>query len=119
MSIVEARNLIKRYPRPDKKGETFNAVDGVSLSIEAGEIFGLLGPNGAGKTTTLEMIEGLTDIDSGEVRVAGLDVVREPYRVKQLIGVQLQANEYLDKLSLCELLELFTALYGRNTAHET
>ncbi|HEY0961408.1 MAG TPA: ABC transporter ATP-binding protein [Pseudomonadales bacterium] len=119
MNIVEVRNLVKRYPRPDKKGETFNAVDGVSLAIEAGEVFGILGPNGAGKTTTLEMIEGLSDIDGGEVTVVGLDVQREPYKVKQQIGVQLQANDYLEKLSLRELLELFTALYGRNTPPET
>ncbi|MES2603826.1 MAG: ATP-binding cassette domain-containing protein, partial [Pseudomonadota bacterium] len=65
MPIVEASNLLKRYPRPDKKGEWFHAVDGVSLAIEPGEIFGILGPNGAGKTTTLEMLEGLTDIDGG------------------------------------------------------
>jgi ABC-2 type transport system ATP-binding protein len=116
MNIVEVRNLTKRYPRADNKRESFEAVAGISLAIAEGEIFGLLGPNGAGKTTTLEMIEGLTDIDGGEVRVAGLDVKTEPYKVKQQIGVQLQANEYLDKLSLRELLSLFTALYGRNTS---
>lgn len=112
-NIVEVRDLVKRYPKADNKRESFAAVDGISLAIAEGEIFGLLGPNGAGKTTTLEMIEGLTDIDGGEVLVAGLDVKREPYKVKQQIGVQLQANEYLDRLSLQELLELFTTLYGR------
>jgi ABC-2 type transport system ATP-binding protein len=115
MNIVEVRELRKRYPRPDNRKQSFNAVDGISLSIARGEIFGLLGPNGAGKTTTLEMIEGLTDPDEGDVHVAGLNVQQQPYKVKQLIGVQLQANEYLDKLSLTELLELFTSLYGRNT----
>ncbi len=115
MNIVEVRELRKRYPRPDNRKLSFNAVDGISLSIARGEIFGLLGPNGAGKTTTLEMIEGLTDPDEGDVHVAGLNVQQQPYKVKQLIGVQLQANEYLDKLSLTELLELFTSLYGRNT----
>lgn len=119
MNIVEVTDLRKRYPKPNNKKEFFQAVDGISLSIKAGEIFGLLGPNGAGKTTTLEMIEGLTDIDSGEVFVAGLDVKKEPYKVKQQIGVQLQANEYLDKLSLRELLELFTSLYGHHTSAET
>ncbi len=114
MPIVEARNLVKKYPRPDKKGEWFHAVDGVSLAIEPGEIFGILGPNGAGKTTTLEMIEGLTDIDAGSANIVGLDVQREPYKVKQAIGVQLQANEYFSHMSLKALLELFTALYGRN-----
>jgi ABC-2 type transport system ATP-binding protein len=115
MNIVEVSNLRKRYPRPDNKREFFEAVAGISLTIAQGEIFGLLGPNGAGKTTTLEMIEGLTDPDDGSVFVAGIDVQKEPYKVKQLIGVQLQANDYLDKLSLTELLELFTALYGRTT----
>jgi len=115
MNIVEVSNLRKRYPKPDNKREFFEAVAGISLTIRQGEIFGLLGPNGAGKTTTLEMIEGLTDPDDGSVIVAGLDVQKEPYKVKQLIGVQLQANDYLDKLSLAELLQLFTALYGRST----
>lgn len=87
MPIVEARNLVKKYPRPDKKGAWFHAVDGVSLAIEPGEIFGILGPNGAGKTTTLEMLEGLTDIDAGSATIVGLDVQREPYKVKQAIGV--------------------------------
>ena len=112
MPIVQAQALRKRYPRPDRKGEFFHAVDGVTLNIEAGEIFGLLGPNGAGKTTTLEMLEGLTDIDEGSALIAGRDVAREPYAVKQLIGVQLQANEYFDHLSLRELLALFCGLYG-------
>jgi ABC-2 type transport system ATP-binding protein len=119
MNIVEVSNLSKRYPKPDNRKEFFHAVNGISLTIAKGEIFGLLGPNGAGKTTTLEMIEGLTDIDGGDIRVAGLDVQKEPYKVKQLIGVQLQANDYLDKLSLRELLELFTSLYGRSTQPET
>ena len=119
MNIVEVRNLRKRYPKPDNRKEFFEAVAGISLSIAKGEIFGLLGPNGAGKTTTLEMIEGLTDIDGGEVFVTGLNVQADPYKVKQQIGVQLQANDYLDKLSLRELLELFTALYGRRTPPET
>lgn len=114
-AILRAENLCKRYPRPDRKGETFMAVDGISLEIRRGEIFGLLGPNGAGKTTTLEMLEGLTDIDGGSAEVAGIDVSREPYRVKKLIGVQLQANEYFDHLNLRELLRLFTALYGRDS----
>lgn len=111
--ILQAHDLRKRYPRPGRRGEFFQAVDGISLQIRSGEIFGLLGPNGAGKTTTLEMLEGLIDIDSGAAFVCGLDVSREPYRVKQLIGVQLQANEYFDHLNLRELLRLFSALYGR------
>ncbi len=111
MPIIEAINLIKKYPLPENPSEKFAAVDGVSLSIEAGEIFGILGPNGAGKTTTLEMLEGLSDIDEGEARIDGIDVRTHPYDVKQIIGVQLQANEYFDELNLRELLDLFGGLY--------
>ena len=113
MPIIEARELAKQYPLPDHKSATFFAVDGVSLQIETGEIFGILGPNGAGKTTTLEMLEGLNDIDSGVALIDGIDVSEHPYKVKAIIGVQLQANEYFDKLSLIELLALFGALYRR------
>jgi len=114
MPIVEVSNLAKKYPSPDKKNEFFYAVDGVSLTIDKGQIYGILGPNGAGKTTTLEMIEGLTDIDGGEALVDNLNVTTQPYQVKKIIGVQLQANEYFDHLSLKELLILFSSLYGRN-----
>lgn len=114
MTVVEARNLVKTYPKPGSRTEFFNAVDGVSLQIESGEIYGILGPNGAGKTTTLEMLEGLTDIDSGEAFINGLSVNAAPYEVKKIIGVQLQANEYFDNLSLQELLRLFGQLYGRH-----
>lgn len=114
MAIVEARGLVKRYPKPGSKSEQFAAVDGVSLAIEAGEVFGILGPNGAGKTTTLEMLEGLTDIDAGEAAIAGIDVKTQPHEVKQIIGVQLQANEYFDHLTLSDLLRLFSRLFRRD-----
>jgi ABC-2 type transport system ATP-binding protein len=111
--IVEARELVKTYPKPGSKTEFFNAVNGVSLQINAGEIVGILGPNGAGKTTTLEMLEGLTDIDAGEAFINGINVKTDPFAVKKIIGVQLQANEYFDNLSLRELLKLFGQLYKR------
>ena len=111
MAMIEIDALTKRYPLPSEKGRSFLAVNGVSLRIGAGEIYGILGPNGAGKTTTLEMLEGLTDIDSGTARIDGLDVKDNPYAVKKIIGVQLQANEYFDSVSLTELLDLFAALY--------
>lgn len=114
MSIIVLDKLTKRYPLPDNKKESFLAVDGVSLEIEAGEIFGILGPNGAGKTTTLEMLEGLNDIDGGSATIDGIDVKSRPFKVKEIIGVQLQANEYFDNLSLVELLSLFGALYNRD-----
>ncbi len=114
MAIVAVSNLAKKYPRPDRKNEFFNAVDGISLSIEKGQIYGILGPNGAGKTTTLEMIEGLTDIDGGEALIDNINVTTHPFAVKKIIGVQLQANEYFDRLSLAELLALFSNLYDRS-----
>lgn len=119
MPIIETRNLSKKYPKPENRAEYFLAVDGLSLVIESGEIYGILGPNGAGKTTTLEMIEGVTDIDGGEAFVDGINVETHPYAVKQIIGVQLQANEYFDKLSLTELLNLFCALYHRPVEPES
>ena len=114
MPIIEIENFTKNYPLPDNKNETFRAVDGVSLLIETGEIFGILGPNGAGKTTTLEMLEGLNDIDGGHATIDGIDVQSYPFKIKEIIGVQLQASEYFDNLSLVELLTLFGALYSRD-----
>ena len=112
MPIIEVTDLQKQYPLPDNKSEKFYAVNGVSLAIAQGEIFGILGPNGAGKTTTLEMLEGLNDIDGGVATIDGISVNENPYKVKQVIGVQLQANEYFDNINLEELLSLFAALYN-------
>ena len=114
MPIVQADQLVKEYLKPGSKSERFFAVNGVSLAIEAGEVFGILGPNGAGKTTTLEMIEGLTDIDSGEALIDGISVAKQPNKVKEIIGVQLQANEYFDHLTLSDLLQLFARLFHRD-----
>ena len=112
MHIIQATNLEKYYPRPDDSGKNFAAVNKINLSINSGEIFGLLGPNGAGKTTTLEMLEGLSDIDGGEVFINKIDVKKSPYEVKKIIGVQLQSNEYFDRLNLSDLLILFANLYS-------
>jgi len=111
--IIEINNLVKEYPKPDNKSENFRAVDNISLAINAGEIYGILGPNGAGKTTTLEMLEGLTDIDGGEAFVDGISVKENPFEIKKIIGVQLQATEYFEKLSLVEVITLFGSLFGR------
>jgi ABC-2 type transport system ATP-binding protein len=119
MSIVRASGLVKKYPKPGSKSEFFHAVDGVSLEIAAGEIYGILGPNGAGKTTSLEMLEGLNDIDAGEAFIDGIDVKTQPQKVKQIIGVQLQANEYFDHLTLADLLRLFSNLFHRDEDPKT
>lgn len=105
-AVLEVFELRKHY------GD-LKAVDGVSFSVTRGEVFGILGPNGAGKTTTLEMIETLRPIDSGRVLLNGVDVQREPQKVKQMIGVQLQSSSFFEKLTLTELLLLFGEIYGR------
>lgn len=113
MNILEVRDLEKSYPDPESDN-TLKAVDGISFTLEEVQIYGILGPNGAGKTTILEMIEGLTDIDEGYATVKGINVADNPYAVKEIIGVQLQSNEYFDSLSLKELLILFGKLYQNN-----
>lgn len=113
MNILEVRGLEKSYPDPESDKD-LKAVDGISFTLEEVQIYGILGPNGAGKTTTLEMIEGLTDIDEGYAKVKGINVADNPYAVKEIIGVQLQSNEYFDSLSLKELLILFGKLYQNN-----
>ena len=112
MSIIKATNLAKHYPSPENSGKSFAAVNNINLSINSGEIFGLLGPNGAGKTSTLEMLEGLSTIDNGEALIDDINIRNDPYKVKKIIGVQLQSNEYFDRLNLSDLIILFANLYS-------
>ena len=103
--ILTVSHLSKSYG--NKK-----VVNDISFTVKEDEVFGILGPNGAGKTTTFEMIEALRTIDSGEVVLDGINVAQHPYKVKQLIGVQLQSSQFFDKLTLIELLQMFASLYG-------
>jgi ABC-2 type transport system ATP-binding protein len=105
--VVDVKNLVKSY------GEV-KAVNGLSFQVLTGETFGMLGPNGAGKTTTVEIIEGLRDADAGEVSVLGMDVAKVPDRIKQRIGVQLQAPSLLPLVNVTELLDLFASFYDRS-----
>ena len=109
VQAIRAVELRKRY------GDIL-AVDGVSIAVEAGEIFGLLGPNGAGKTTTVEMIEGLRRPDAGTVHVLGHDLRTEVAAVRQRIGVQLQTTALFPRLTVREVLELFRTFYAGATA---
>jgi ABC-2 type transport system ATP-binding protein len=103
--IIDVQNLVVAY-------KDVRAVDGLSLAVLRGEIFGLLGPNGAGKTSTLATIEGLRRPDAGSVRIAGYDISGGALAaVKQLLGVQLQTSAMFSELRLTELLELYAALY--------
>jgi ABC-2 type transport system ATP-binding protein len=104
-TIVEVENVRKSY------GEKV-AVDGISFAVKKDEIFGILGPNGAGKTTTLEMIETIRSIDSGTIIIDGLDVSKDPQKVKYIIGVQSQTPAFMDKVKLTEQLEQLASAYG-------
>jgi ABC-2 type transport system ATP-binding protein len=101
--ILEVRNLVKQYP-------TVNAVDGVSFTVPAGICFGLLGPNGAGKTTTIEIMEGILQATSGEVRYRG--ELLGP-RFREEAGILFQKTALQDFLTVRQTLALFRGLYDR------
>ena len=84
---VEAEQLVKHY---SGRGGSVEAVRGVDLHVQSGEVFGFLGPNGAGKSTTVRMLTTLMTITSGRARVAGVDVTEDPDAVRRKIGVALQ-----------------------------
>jgi ABC-2 type transport system ATP-binding protein len=90
----------------------FVAVDNVSFDVRQGEIFGLLGPNGAGKTSTLESLEGLRAPDGGTLRVAGVDPTREPHKLRNLIGVQLQSAGLPESITPDEAIKFFCAYHS-------
>ncbi len=104
-ALIETRDLVKRY------GEK-TAVDGVTLAVRPGEIFGFLGPNGAGKTTTIRMIVGLLKPTSGTVRVAGFDVQSESIRAKAATGYVPDESNLYAKLTGRELLRFVGDLYS-------
>ncbi|HKD20304.1 MAG TPA: ABC transporter ATP-binding protein [Thermoanaerobaculia bacterium] len=87
------------------------AVAGLDLAVSPGECFGLLGPNGAGKTTTIEILEGLTRPDAGEVTILGKHWGSHERELRARIGISLQETRFHDKLTVFETLELFRALY--------
>ena len=105
MSIIDVRGLRKVYG-----GRT--VVDGVSFTIEEGEIFGILGPNGAGKTTTVECIGGLRVADGGTISVAGMDPAREGRAFRETVGIQLQESRLPEKQTVAEAIELYASFYS-------
>ncbi|GGK80672.1 multidrug ABC transporter ATP-binding protein [Sphaerisporangium melleum] len=106
MAVIEVTDLRKRYA-------DLTVLDGVSFSVEEGEIFGILGPNGTGKTTTVESVEGLRRPDSGLIRVLGLDPVQDGPKVRELIGVQLQQTQLPENLKVWEALDLYASFYAK------
>jgi ABC-2 type transport system ATP-binding protein len=108
-AAVRIRNLRKTY-------KDVVAVDGLDLDVPAGECFGLLGPNGAGKTTTIEICEGLTAPDSGDVEVLGLHWKSDAHELWQRLGIQLQETQLSEKLTVLETLCLFRSFYHQGPA---
>ena len=104
IAALSLRNLRKAY-------DGVLAVDRLDLEVPTGECFGLLGPNGAGKTTTLEICEGLTEPDSGEIRVLGLDWKSCAGELRQRLGIQLQDTQLAERLSVIETVRLFRSFF--------
>src|ERR1700691_5981592 len=101
---LRVRNLRKAY-------KDVVAVDGLDLEVRMGECFGLLGPNGAGKTTTIEICEGLTPADSGDVELLGMRWNSHAAELRQRLGIQLQETQLTDKLTVYETVRLFSSFF--------
>lgn len=111
MSVLEVKHLKKSFG-------PVRAVEDISFSITAGEIFTIIGPNGAGKTTTLEMIEGLVPPDEGEITFGEMDWRKNAAAIKKKIGVQPQSSAMFDLLTPEENLNLFASFYDRSRSAE-
>ena len=105
-NVIEVHNLQKSY------GQAV-AVDGVSFSVQQGEIFSIVGPNGAGKTTLIETIIGLREADGGQISVLGLDPQRDSRELGHRIGTQLQQAALPDRIKVWEALDLYASFYER------
>jgi ABC-2 type transport system ATP-binding protein len=105
MIPIEVSSLKKHY------GE-IKAVDGISFTVNEGEVFGLLGPNGAGKTTAIEIMEGLRERDAGDVRVLGLDPWKNGYALHKKIGVMAQGFTFFEEANPREAIKYYADLFG-------
>ncbi len=108
---LRLRNLRKTY-------KDVVAVDGLDLEVRRGECFGLLGPNGAGKTTTIEICEGLTPADSGEVELLGMHWNSDAGSLRQKLGIQLQETQLSEKLTVNETIRLFRSFFHQGPTTE-
>lgn len=103
--MVTVENVQKKFGK-------FNALQGMNLQINQGELFGFVGPNGAGKTTTMRILAGLLRADSGYVEVDGIDVSRRPKDLKRRIGYMPDFFGVYDNLRTSEYMEFFSSVYG-------
>ena len=104
MPAIEVQGVVKTYGQ-------LRALDGISFSVEEGEVFGLLGPNGAGKTTTVEILEGYRRPEQGEITVLGLDPFGDGHELRERVGILLQSTSLYADLSVAELVGLFSGYY--------
>ncbi|MEI6875488.1 MAG: ABC transporter ATP-binding protein, partial [Spirochaetota bacterium] len=109
--MLSLDRLTKTYSKSETK-----AVDGLSLEVRDGEIFGFLGPNGAGKTTTIKMITGVLRPDSGGASVDGLSLAEKPLEAKARFGYVGDNPELWNKLKAHEYLDFIGDVYGVSTA---
>lgn len=105
-SLISVENLVKEY-------QGVRVLDGVSLEVGAGVIFGLLGRNGAGKTSLMEILEGLRPATSGKVRVCGLDPWKNSVELKRVVGAQRQESVLNDLNTTGEIFRLFSSFYAK------
>src|SRR5215469_3776500 len=107
-SALAIRGLRKVYQRP--------AVDGLDLTVRAGEFYALLGPNGAGKTTTLRMVSGLLRPDAGAISIFGIDAIANPVAAKRIVGWLSDEPMIYEKLTPLEYLEFVSGLWSVDAA---
>src|SRR4051812_26613857 len=105
LPVIDIQNISKFF-----SGKT--AVSNISLTVQAGEIFGFLGPNGSGKTTTIRMICGLLVPDAGTGQCLGYDIINESYQIKREVGYMPQRFSLCEDLSIYENLDFIARVYG-------
>ncbi|AMM54876.1 ABC transporter ATP-binding protein [Pyrococcus kukulkanii] len=111
MNVIEIKNLTKSYGK-------FKAVDNLNLAVEKGIVFGFLGPNGAGKTTTILSMLGLIIPDSGEIRILGHDIFREPIKAKERLGFLPENATIYEELTAWRNLDFFASFYNMSKAEK-
>ena len=109
--MIEVENVSKLFGN-------FRAVDGISFSIQTGEIVGLLGPDGAGKTTTMRMISGFLEPDSGTVKIDGLDVLKNPVETKRKIGYMPESAPMYSDMIVADYLKYIAEIENQNPAEK-
>lgn len=110
--MLSIRNVSKSYAKGKVK-----AVDGISLEVRPGEIFGFLGPNGAGKTTTIKMITGILPIDEGQITIKGADIAKEAIKAKMNMGFVPDTHDVYERLTGIEYLNFIADVYQVSSAN--